>query len=220
MIMKAFFISSKNYLFVRLVDRNRRSVQTKTMSNSKVFYENANSSTLSPAIVHIISNAKYEGLPENIENELDIAKLESSFSRFNIRPVVHREKTADEIRSLMQKRKFHFSKIIDTEKNNQFSVKNSDFTLESAVMVIIIANGVKKGKVHAKDELYDLDSEIFQPIINNPTLAKKPKIFIVEANRGSKEFDSIANDAVSFGRKPSEIIKLFSNYEGEKNALC
>lgn len=81
-------------------------------------------------------------------------------------------------------------------------------------MTIIISNGVDKGRVHAKDELYDLQTEIFQPLINNPTIVDKPKIFIIEANRGSREFDDVTIDAVAFGRKPSNIIKLFSNYEG------
>lgn len=82
-------------------------------------------------------------------------------------------------------------------------------------MLIIVSNGVNKGRVYAKDTLYDLEDDIFTPIIDNRTLANKPKIFIIDANRGSKDFNNITHDAARFSRRPNQIIKLFSTYDGE-----
>lgn len=93
----------------------------------------------------------------------------------------------------------------------------------SAVMVVVITIGGERSRVRAKDEQYDLHERIFQPIIDNPTLTDKPKIFVVEASRGEREFRGNAINllrantmAGSFSGKPTEIIKLFSNEEGYK----
>ncbi|KAL5286362.1 hypothetical protein ACFFRR_007784 [Megaselia abdita] len=156
-------------------------------------------SPLGPATCYILSNEKYEDTVLNTTNNADIEKLQNSLSRLNINPVIHREKKVAEIRQLM------------TE------LSNTDFESSSAILIVILTNGRVKGQVHASDDFYDLETEIFKPIINNPTLKNKPKIFIVEANRGFREIDNITVDAVAFGKRPSKIIKLFSNYEGYKS---
>ena len=86
-------------------------------------------------------------------------------------------------------------------------------------MIIIISDGQRKGIIHAKDDSYDLDYDIIEPLIQNQFLGKKNKMFVVEASRGPKESNdsNYEFDGAASGPSPRNIFKLFSNFEGYKS---
>uniref|UniRef100_T1GXB4 Caspase family p20 domain-containing protein n=1 Tax=Megaselia scalaris TaxID=36166 RepID=T1GXB4_MEGSC len=163
-------------------------------------FENSSESLQNPTKAIIFSNERFDGFPEiQLDNNLHVGKLEIILPNFNVDVQVFREKTANEIKEIVK------------------SLHRADLSNYSSLMLIIVSNGVNKGRVYAKDTLYDLEDDIFTPIIDNRTLANKPKIFIIDANRGSKDFNNITHDAARFSRRPNQIIKLFSTYDGYKS---
>lgn len=85
---------------------SRKLISLKKMSSINVWAKPSYESSAAPAEVIIISNSKYQNGTESPENELDISRFLLCSEQFNITPVIHREKTTEEIRSLMLEGKF------------------------------------------------------------------------------------------------------------------
>lgn len=89
-----------------------------------------------------------------------------------------------------------------------------NFEKSSCIVVVILSEGQRNDKIEAKDDLYSIDDDIVLPLLKNKTLQGKPKIFIIQASRGDMEI-SVKTDGVSYGGNPSEVIKLYSSFEGQ-----
>lgn len=81
--------------------------------------------------------------------------------------------------------------------------------------MVILSEGKRNDKIAAKDDFYSIDDDIVLPLLNNKTLLGKPKIFIVQASKGDWEIGNLQTDGVSYGGNPSEVIKLYSSFEGQ-----
>lgn len=81
--------------------------------------------------------------------------------------------------------------------------------------MVILSEGKRNDKIAAKDDFYAIDDDIVHPLLKNKTLQGKPKIFIVQASKGDWEIGNLQTDGVSHGGNPSEVIKLYSSFEGQ-----
>lgn len=103
-------------------------------------------------------------------------------------------------------------------------------------MVAVLSHGEEKGQISAKDQYYDFDETIVNPIAKNITLLGCPKIFIINACRGyernvyvsdSREMEVDSSSSLSSSRIEKlrnipymkEILKLYSCYEGKRKTL-
>lgn len=114
------------------------------------------------------------------------------------------------------------------------SVSNKNFIDYSCLVVAVLSHGEEKNKVSAKDQYYDFDETVVNPISKNITLLGCPKIFIINACRGYErnvyvsddrypemEVDSCVNCTPAIEKMRTipymkEILKLYSCYEGKK----
>lgn len=61
------------------------------------------------------------------------------------------------------------------------TVASFDFSLYDCFLIIILSHGGANNLLCAYDQPYNLNETIIDPIVkNNHTLAKKPKIFIIQ----------------------------------------
>lgn len=78
------------------------------------------------------------------------------------------------------------------------------------MIIVILSHGHLKEEIEASDnQKYDLDTEVVNPLLKNPTLKGKPKILVVQACKGVWEAD-----ANPFRRDPLGIMKCYSTTEG------
>ncbi|XP_017068736.1 caspase-3-like [Drosophila eugracilis] len=89
-------------------------------------------------------------------------------------------------------------------------LSSMDFALLAGLVIVILSHGDRKERIITCDHReYDLDSDVLFPLFENPSLAGKPKILIVQACKGSWKVDSVTTK-----RDPSSYIKWYSSTEG------
>ncbi len=112
-------------------------------------------------------------------------------------------------------------------------VSNKNFIDFSCLVVAVLSHGEEKNQVSAKDQYYDFDETVVNPIAKNITLLGCPKIFIINACRGyernvyvsDSRYPEMEVDSSSTYIPPiqemvrpipymKEILKLYSCYEG------
>uniref|UniRef100_A0A3Q1HEI1 Caspase-8 n=1 Tax=Anabas testudineus TaxID=64144 RepID=A0A3Q1HEI1_ANATE len=119
----------------------------------------------------VINNEVFEeasGLKERRGSHQDESTLRSVFSRLGFKMVVHKNLTAKKMRSEIQE------------------LGATDFFNHDALVVCVLSHG-EKGSVFGTDGLEVSLRELTQPFTsgNAPTLARKPKLFFIQACQGS-----------------------------------
>ena len=96
------------------------------------------------------------------------------------------------------------------------SVQSKDFRENACLVIVILSHGARHEEIAAKDGHYSIDDHILFPILRNPTLNDKPKLFFIQACKGSMETNGYYTDAVPFYPHGSanEILKCYSTFEG------
>lgn len=108
-------------------------------------------------------------------------------------------------------------------------MSTKDFTGHKLFMCVLLTHGQENGIVSAKDKSFNLRKTIINPIIENATLNGIPKIFIIVACRGQKDYyfasDYLAEDGCAMSRKKevgvdySNVVICYSTYEGTQFCL-
>lgn len=117
-------------------------------------------------------------------------------------------------------------KIVFSFYNNpllSFTVCYFNFAPYDCLIIVVLTHGDENNVLYAKDEKYNLNDTIINPIVSkNTSLAGKPKIIIIQACKGNKTVkghyvtDSSMRSAPKLAPIPS-ILNLyfcFSTYEG------
>ncbi|XP_017492088.1 PREDICTED: caspase-1-like, partial [Rhagoletis zephyria] len=89
-----------------------------------------------------------------------------------------------------------------------------DFTNYSCLVIAILSHGSAHDSVAASDGEYNVDETMLHPILDIPSLKEKPKIFIIQACKGSLVPGEYKKDASMPRGSPSEILKCYSTFEG------
>ncbi|KAL5286364.1 hypothetical protein ACFFRR_007786 [Megaselia abdita] len=154
-------------------------------------------SALKNGSVYVFKNSQVDKNNKVVNSyEMDIGLLEDAFAKFNMKIILKKEKTKSRIQN----------RIKEIAKEN--------FDKCSCIVVVILSEGKRHDKIAAKDNYYSIDDDIVLPLLKNKTLQGKPKIFIVQASKGDFEIGNVQTDASSSGGNPSEVIKLYSSFEG------
>ncbi|KAH8316283.1 hypothetical protein KR067_004188, partial [Drosophila pandora] len=104
----------------------------------------------------------------------------------------------------------HHNPVFDEVSSTIKNLSKRDFKLQSALIIVILSHGHPKEKIEASDnQKYDLDTEVVNPLLSNPTLKGKPKILVVQACKGVWEAD-----AEPLRKDPLGIMKCYSTTEG------
>lgn len=104
------------------------------------------------------------------------------------------------------------------QKTNLYflSVQNKDFSDHACLVIVILSHGTRHEEIAAKDGHYSIDDHVLFPILRNSTLNDKPKLFFIQACKGSMESNGYFKDAIPFSPPGSanEILKCYSTFEG------
>lgn len=135
-----------------------------------------------------------ESIPNTRDGSLeDVATLKDTLAKFNVTIKERPNQTKEEI-----------FKMAEEEAIADYS--GFDF-----VMYIIMTHGGTGKVLSARDCEYNLETNFIDTILKNKKLTGVPKVFIIQACRGNMETDSHVRRK---GPEPSDILKLFSTYEG------
>ena len=122
----------------------------------------------------IINNKKFESMPARDGTDLDAACLESTFKRLQFDIRLFHNCTASAISQQLN----YYAKL--------------DHTDADCFACVILSHG-ENGVVYGVDKEIEMD-ELIKPFKTNSSLAGKPKLFIIQACRGTKLMDSIDTD--------------------------
>lgn len=97
-----------------------------------------------------------------------------------------------------------------------YQVQNKDFSGYACLIIVILSHGSRHEEIAAKDGHYSIDDDMLFPILKNRSLNDKPKLFFIQACKGSMETLGPYKDAVPFQAvgNASEILKCYSTFEG------
>lgn len=96
------------------------------------------------------------------------------------------------------------------------SVRSKNFSNYSCLIIIIMSHGGSKEFIRAKDEMYNIESEIVDPVLMNVCLKDKPKLFFFQACKGDATMEP---DYHPKATNKFDILKCYSTYEGELTGL-
>jgi len=146
----------------------------------------------------IFSHFRYDddlNLPERNGTEADCLNLSETLSKMNFEVSVHKDFSHDQIE----------------EKLKEASI--ADHSEEDCLLIAVMTHGEEKDVLYAKDEEYQVE-ELWEnfTVMNCPTLAAKPKIFLIQACRGTNEKNfsmkmSAQSDAMPI-REDSTMFKI------------
>jgi hypothetical protein len=119
----------------------------------------------------IINNRKFDSMPSREGTDVDAACLESTLRRLQFDIKTFRDCTAASIRNLLA----YYSKL--------------DHSDSDCFMCVILSHG-DNGIVHGIDRQIEIE-ELTKPFMTNRSLAGKPKVFVIQACRGSSFMNSI-----------------------------
>lgn len=152
----------------------------------------------------IFSHLKYDddlNLSERNGTEADCLNLLETLSKMNFEVSVHKDFSHEQI----------------TERLEE--VSNADHSEEDCLLIAVMTHGDEKDVLYAKDEEYQVD-ELWEnfTVMNCPTLAAKPKIFLIQACRGGNRDNfamkmSAQSDAIP-SREEATLFKIpnFSDF--------
>ncbi|KAJ6637846.1 Caspase-1 [Pseudolycoriella hygida] len=160
----------------------------------------------------IFQSKKYKNLKRH-GTEIDCQRLRKAFELLDFKVKEYHDLKREEINKELQK-------VADMDHGNN-----------DCIVVIVLSHG-ETGRLEALDGSYDVN-EIWEPFLSCPTLVGKPKIFFIQACRGSQtdpgipvmsmEDASTKGDMVdSLGSKPkhflipsmADLLVMYSTYEG------
>ena len=80
----------------------------------------------------------------------------------------------------------------------------------------ILSHGDRKNALYSKSEFFDLYDEVIFPILRNPTLNNKPKLFMIDACKGRYDLDQLSIDGATPVKTffPEKILKCYATSEG------
>ncbi|XP_055372720.1 caspase-3-like isoform X2 [Condylostylus longicornis] len=152
-----------------------------------------------PGILHIFHHDYFKDLSKRIGSKKDVELLESTFKKFKVITETHNNLSALEIQNIMA------------------NVERKNFSNHSCVVFAILSHGERNDKVYASDgKEYSIYDDVIFRVIKNKTLSNKPKIFLVQACKGSTDPRSYHTDGSEdkFNGMPREILIFSSTFEG------
>ncbi|EDS37508.1 Caspase-3 [Culex quinquefasciatus] len=125
-------------------------------------------------------------------SEKDLQLLKHVFTRYRVKkPDICENYTVLRIKDKMRKKK--------------------DFSKYSCLLVIVMSHGETKDRIQAYDNLYNFEQEVVERVLTNTTLKDKPKLFFIQACKGSA---TMQHDATSVATNKNDMLKCYSTYEG------
>lgn len=117
----------------------------------------------------IFNHMTFDKLDKRLGTELDTQKLSESLTNLNFTVQIYQDSSCDEIKAIIE----------DTSKN-------VDHIHHDCILIAVMSHG-DHGSICAKDKAYPLDTlwSSFTPD-KCPSLAGKPRIFIIQACQGNK----------------------------------
>ncbi|XP_061397828.1 uncharacterized protein DDB_G0271670 [Musca vetustissima] len=131
--------------------------------------------------------------------------------------------SAEDVKALVQTFEFYKMKVtvienakVDKVKKTVEKIQTKDFTEYACLVIVILSHGNRHEEIAAKDGHYSIDDHVLFPILRNTTLNDKPKMFFIQACKGSMESKGYYTDATPFTPPGSanEILKCYSTFEG------
>uniref|UniRef100_A0A1A9V3A7 Caspase family p20 domain-containing protein n=1 Tax=Glossina austeni TaxID=7395 RepID=A0A1A9V3A7_GLOAU len=155
---------------------------------------------LKPGYAYIFNNFVFDN-PNNEErvgSAEDVKALQDTFEYFKLKVTVIDNAKVNKIRKTVEK------------------VQNKDFSGYACLIIVILSHGSRHEEIAAKDGHYSIDDDMLFPILKNRSLNDKPKLFFIQACKGSMETLGPYKDAVPFqaAGNASEILKCYSTFEG------
>ncbi|KAL9912578.1 uncharacterized protein ACN2A1_000426 [Glossina fuscipes fuscipes] len=155
---------------------------------------------LKPGYAYIFNNFVFDN-PNNEErvgSAEDVKALQDTFEYFKLKVTVIDNAKVNKIRKTVEK------------------VQNKDFSGYACLIIVILSHGSRHEEIAAKDGHYSIDDDMLFPILKNRSLNDKPKLFFIQACKGSMETLGQYKDAVPFQAvgNASEILKCYSTFEG------
>lgn len=148
----------------------------------------------------ILNNAHFDGSSQTRDgSEIDVAHMEAIFSQLHFKVTVGTNLSAIEMKELLR----HVSKA-ESQK-------------EAECLVVILMSHGKEGTIYGCDGgKVDLECDVYQPFNNEncPDLQGKPKLFFVQACRGSK-WDNGTDDVRETSDNPPAAGKLPTATSGQ-----
>ncbi|KAL9704892.1 hypothetical protein quinque_008410 [Culex quinquefasciatus] len=96
-------------------------------------------------------------------------------------------------------------------KDKMRKIAEKDFSKYSCLLVIVMSHGETKDRIQAYDTLYNFEQEVVERVLTNTTLKDKPKLFFIQACKGSA---TMQHDATSVATNKNDMLKCYSTYEG------
>uniref|UniRef100_A0A1L8DJM1 Putative caspase n=1 Tax=Nyssomyia neivai TaxID=330878 RepID=A0A1L8DJM1_9DIPT len=191
------------------VAQNKINTNDKTPAQTKPYVQAANQHVYDMkgkrGFAMIFNNEKFDGDSKDyrVGSRNDERELEKTLGGLNIDVKVERDPSLQTIEKKVKE------------------IRKMDFRKKSCLFVCILSHGNQGQTIFAKDKPYNLDKDIIEPIITNITLAGKPKIFIIQACKGSMPSERfVMMDATPVPKtspsttKEADILILYSSYEG------
>ncbi|KAM7343155.1 uncharacterized protein ACRADG_010300 [Cochliomyia hominivorax] len=153
-----------------------------------------------PGYAYIFNNVIFDN-PNNEErvgSAEDVKLLVQTFEYYKMKVTVIENAKVDKIRKTVDK------------------IQSKDFKENACLVIVILSHGARHEEVAAKDGHYSIDDHVLFPILRNPTLNDKPKLFFIQACKGSMETNGYFTDAVPYypHGNANEILKCYSTFEG------
>ncbi|XP_073813150.1 death associated molecule related to Mch2 caspase [Musca autumnalis] len=155
---------------------------------------------LKPGYAYIFNNVIFDNPnnEERIGSTEDVKALTQTFEFFKMKVSVIENAKVDKVKKTVEK------------------IQSKDFTEYACIVIVILSHGNRHEEIAAKDGHYSIDDHVLFPILRNNTLNDKPKMFFIQACKGSMESKGYYTDATPFSPPGSanEILKCYSTFEG------
>lgn len=153
---------------------------------------------LKPGLMYIFNNEEFDDRKNEyrVGSSADVKALRDTFEAFKMKVEVFKNPTVKDIRTVVK------------------NIETKDFTNRSCLVIVILSHGHRFERVLAKNEPYTIDDDVLFPILRNRTLIDKPKIFFIQACKGSMEIGGLHKDSQQPHGAPTEVLKCYSTFEG------
>lgn len=152
----------------------------------------------SPGVVHIFHNDKFDSPDKEfrIGSIEDVRLLKKTFQNFKMQVNLYENLTVKQVEDKVRK------------------IELKDYASASCIVIVILTHGTRYETVAARDGSYSIDDTVLFPILRNRSLRSKPKLFFIQACKGSMEPGKFHKDAIQPNGPPDEILKCYSTFEG------
>ncbi|XP_058979657.1 uncharacterized protein LOC101888040 [Musca domestica] len=155
---------------------------------------------LKPGYAYIFNNVIFDNPnnEERIGSAEDVKALVQTFELYKMKVTVIENAKVDKIKKTVEK------------------IQTKDFSEYACLVIVILSHGNRHEEIAAKDGHYSIDDHVLFPILRNATLNDKPKMFFIQACKGSMQSMGYYTDATMFSPPGSanEILKCYSTFEG------